>query len=166
MRFLMILMGVVCLALPACTPPPEEQAEPAVEEARNTEADVEAIKNVGREEIAAANAGDPERFISILSDDIEVIPYGQPAVRGEQARQWLREFLDQATLQVAYTNEEVVVDGDLGIHRYSFEWTVTPKGGGDSVQERGAGIHVMRRQSDGSWKIATDIWTPDAPTPE
>jgi ketosteroid isomerase-like protein len=169
MRYLFILSGVVCLAfmlLPACAPQPEQQAEPVAEDVPSTEADVEAIKNVARDEVAAGNAGDLESFLAILSDDIEIIPYGQPAVRGEQARQWIREFMDQATIQITYTNEEIVLDGDLGVHRYSFEWTVTPKGGGDSIHERGAGIHVMKRQSDGSWKIAVDIWNPDAPTPQ
>ncbi len=42
MKCLMFLMGVVCLALPACAPP--QQAEPVAEEAPSIEADVEAIK--------------------------------------------------------------------------------------------------------------------------
>jgi ketosteroid isomerase-like protein len=129
-----------------------------------TEADVEAIKRAVKQEVTATNAGDLESFFAILSADNEIIPPNQPAVRGEQARQWLRDFMDQFTMQLEpYSNEEVVVAGDLAFHRYSFEWTVSPKGGGDSITERGAGIHILQRQQDGSWVLVKDIWNPETP---
>jgi hypothetical protein len=31
------------------------------------------------------------------------------------------------------------------------------------VTERIKGIHVMKRQPDGTWKIAQDVWNSDAP---
>ena len=167
MKYLMILAGVVCLSfmlMPACAPEAVQEAEPDTEEAPSTEADVEAIKSVASQEVSAGSAGDLESFFSLLSDDIEIIPPNQPSVRGEQARQWLRDFLDQFTMQLEpYSNEEVVVAGNLAFHRFSFEWTVSPKGEGEPITERGAGIHIMERQQDGSWKITKDIWNSDSP---
>ena len=39
---------------------------------------------------------------------------------------------------------------------------VTPRAGGEAVTETFKGIHVYRRQADGSWKIAQDAWNMDA----
>lgn len=141
-------------------------AQPENQPVGNTEADVEAIKNVTSQEVTAVNAGDVEALLALISNDIEIIPPNQPSVRGEQAKQWIRGFMEQSTLQMQpYSNEGIVVDGDLAFHRFSFEWTATPKEGGDSVTERGAGVHILRRQPDGSWKVAIDIWNPEAPPP-
>lgn len=167
MKPLCFFMGSICLIallLPACAPAPV--SETPAEEAPSTEADIEAIKNVIQQEITAVNAGDLESFLEVFAPDVEIIPPNQPAVRGEQARQWARNFMGQVAIQVAYSNEEFTVAGDIGVHRCSLDATFSPKDGGDSIQERGAGIHILRRQPDGSWKIAWDIWNTDAPPPE
>ena len=156
-RYWIALSLLTIIAIVSC-------AQPEMQPPDTTEADVEAIKSAVKQEVAAANAGDLESFFAILSADTEIIPPNQPAVRGEQARQWLRDFMDQFTMQLEpYSNEEVVVAGDLAFHRYSFEWTVSPKGGGDSITERGAGIHILQRQQDGSWVLVKDIWNPETP---
>ena len=55
--------------------------------------------------------------------------------------------------------------GDVAIERYSGLFTVTPKAGGDAVAENIKGIHVYRRQADGSWKMTHDVWNSDDPLP-
>jgi ketosteroid isomerase-like protein len=43
---------------------------------------------------------------------------------------------------------------------------VTPKAAGAKpTTETIKGLHVLRRQTDGSWKIIQDIWNNDAPPP-
>lgn len=42
--------------------------------------------------------------------------------------------------------------------------TLTPKDGGEPVQESIKGRHVYEKQEDGSWKIAQDIWNTDRPS--
>ena len=50
---------------------------------------------------------------------------------------------------------------DWAYERFSFSRTMTPTGGGEPTTARGKGIHVYRRQSDGSWKLARDLWNSD-----
>ena len=167
MKRLFILTGLVCLSfmlLPACAPEEVQEAEPATEEGPSIEADIEAIKRVGEQEVAAVIAGDAEAFRAVFAADFEVMPPNQPAIRGEAARQWIADFVGQFDFEAKpYSNEEVEVDGDLAYHRYSFEFIGTPKAGGDPVHEKGSGLHILKRQSDGSWKFVKDIWTPEAP---
>ncbi len=156
-----VLLAVLGIALAGAA------CQPAAEEAATTEADLEAIKNVIEQEISAANAGDAERFLGILSGDVAVLPPNELGVRGEQARLWLRAFFDQSAVQLEpYSNEEFVVAGDWAFHLYSYEWTVTPKAGGEPITDEGKGVHILQRQPDGSWLLAVDTWNSDLPLPE
>ena len=58
-----------------------------------------------------------------------------------------------------FRHEEIVVSGDWAFQRYSYELTMTPKGDSDPMRIRGHGIHILRRQDGGSWKITKDVWT-------
>jgi ketosteroid isomerase-like protein len=57
----------------------------------------------------------------------------------------------------------VQVVGDVGIVHYTGEMTATPKKGGKPATEIIKGLHIYKRQADGSWKIAQDVWNTDAP---
>ena len=133
----------------------------------SSEEDVAAIRAVLAEEVRAANAGDVAGFVAIFADNITVVPPNEPAVKGRAAvGEWAQAFMDAANIDIAgYRDDEIVVAGDVGLHYYSFEWTVTPKAEGDAVTEQGSGIHVFHRQADGSWKMGYDIWNGDAPLP-
>lgn len=128
--------------------------------------DLNAVRTVLDQELAAANAGDPAAFNAILADDVVVVPPNAPALEGDAAREWVRGFMDQVTVAVEpYDSDQVEIVGDVAIHTYSFSWSITPKAGGDAFSERGRGVHILRRQPDGSWNIAYDIWNADMPTP-
>src|SRR5256885_6591320 len=43
---------------------------------------------------------------------------------------------------------------------YSFDLKIIPKKGGDTANEKGAGIHILKRKGDSSWVIIKDIWLP------
>ena len=123
--------------------------------------DEQAIKDAVNDGVTKINAGDSTGFIAILSDDVEVIPAGQPSVRGEAARKWAHDFFRAYNVQLKpYSNVEVSISGDLGYHRYDYEWTVTPKNSGPTITEKGSGIHILRRQPSGKWLVIKDIWSP------
>jgi ketosteroid isomerase-like protein len=56
-----------------------------------------------------------------------------------------------------------VVPGD-GLALVLGEWHIAGTGpGGERIQLTGAGATVVRRQQDGSWRIAADAWCLDGP---
>ena len=165
MRFhlsLFILVSFI-VTIAACAPAIEEP----VEEPDTTEADVEAINEVREREISVASAGDIEGYLAISTDDAVVMPPNEPSVTGKEAiRSWLQDFLNQFTIQnFTASSQEIVVAGDWAFERYSFNWTLVPKTGGESIEDSGQCIHIYQRQPDGSWKIARDIWNSDNPPP-
>jgi ketosteroid isomerase-like protein len=80
-------------------------------------------------------------------------------------RRWLDTTFAQVTLSGQYTSSEVTVSGDWAVDRYAGTLTATPKGGGAPMQEQIKGVHIMRRDTDGTWRIAQDIWNTDAAPP-
>jgi uncharacterized protein (TIGR02246 family) len=130
----------------------------------NAQADIDAIKQIREKEIASLRDGRPDDFIAVVTSDAVFLPPDEPAVTGHEAlRKWAQGMLDQFTVTGAYTGSDVIVAGDWAIERYTGTMTVTPKKGGALVEEHLRGIHIYRRQADGSWRIAQDMWNSGAP---
>ena len=103
------------------------------------------------------------------SADVEALkkmPPGEPAVNGTEAlRKWFEAFTKDNSISGKYTSADVQVAGDWGVVHYTGEMTVTPKKGGKPMTEVIKGVHIYKRQADGAWKIAQDVWNSDAPPP-
>jgi len=109
----------------------------------------------------AVNAGDIDRILQIAADDVEIMPPGQPALSGANAREFLQGFVSQfrADLQ-PFRNEEIIMCGEWAIQRLTYEITLTPKSGGDPITESGDGFHIFRRDvATRSWRLVKDIST-------
>jgi ketosteroid isomerase-like protein len=117
------------------------------------------------EEVAAIEDSDIEHYFKLLSDDALFLPPGLPSMRGDDLRAWLREFLEEWSIEwLAFRHNETEVANDLAFHRYSYSWRVTRKTGGELTVAHGKGLHILRHSADGSWKIARKVWN-GRPTP-
>ena len=156
-----IVVVIAGAALQACA----SKAEPSAQAGQaNTENDVAAINAVQDRELAMAATNSADSVTTVATSDPEMMPPNEPAVHGRDAmKKWAETMFSQATVSGRYTSSDVTVSGDLAVARYTGELTITPKAGGAPVTERIKGIHVMKRQPDGSWKIAQDVWNSDAP---
>ena len=135
--------------------------------AADVEADRAAIEAVREAEGAAFGAGNVDAVMDVFTDDIVFMSPNEPLVSGRDAvREWANGFTSMFTVTIhSYETDEIEVAGDMAYERYTAHWTITPKDGGDAVEEILKGIHIFRRQADGSWKIAQDIWNSDEPLP-
>lgn len=114
------------------------------------------------EEVAAVEAGDIHRYLALLSDDAVFMPQNAAAKTGDDLRSWLRDFLDRVTIKyLQFAHGETVIRDDLACHAYTCTWTAAPKSGGPPARMSFKGLHVLRRQPDGSWKISRSIWNSD-----
>jgi uncharacterized protein (TIGR02246 family) len=159
-----ILLGFLYLVvtlLPACAP------EPAAREAPSTEADLAALEAVKQQCLEAVNGGDAKRVVGFCTDDHVWIPADERILIGKEAlRESFQAMFDTYEYAESWSSEEVVVSGDWAFDRGTFTATLTPKAGGEPIQDGGRYIWILKRQADGSWKYARSIWNRGAPPPE
>ena len=155
---LVVVTLVIFGAVPGCT-------QPSPTPSGNIEADRQAIAQLRQQEIALFSAGDIENVLAVFTDDLVLMPPNEPARIGrEAARSWLQNMYQQFKIEGTYTSSsDLTVTGDWAFERMAFTLKLTPTGGGAAVEDVGKGFHVYRRQGDGSWKIAQDIWNSDKP---
>ena len=135
-------------------------------EAAETEADVEAINSLRDEFIGLDNASDAAGLASLYTNDAVLMPPNQAAVTGNQAiESWFQTTFDQFTTEFTVASEELEVVGDWAFDWGAYMTALTPKAGGEPTEDRGKYIVILRKQVDGSWRIAHDIWNSDNPAP-
>ncbi len=145
----------VALTLSSCQPAAEQK-----------EADVAAIQAVAKEWIAALNAGDVARLVAEYTDDAVRMPPGAPAYAGKEAiEEAFRGFFEQFSAEITWPTgkEEIVVADGWAFHRDKYTARLTPVAGGEVIEEVGKVIFIFHQQSDGSWKLALEIWNLDNP---
>jgi ketosteroid isomerase-like protein len=101
-----------------------------------------------------------DRILSFWTDDARVIPPGLPAFTGKAA---LRSYVEGALaipgFHITWTTSEVNLSPDGQLAYLLSRNAVTMAGtDGHLVTTNGRGVTVWRREPDGNWRCAVDIW--------
>ncbi|HYB64925.1 MAG TPA: SgcJ/EcaC family oxidoreductase [Steroidobacteraceae bacterium] len=126
-----------------------------------------AIRAADARWLAAAQAHDLEKTVSYWTDDVYMMPPGGPAMVGKDA---LRKYVAGAfaipDFSISWVTDHIWVakSGDVAyavgtdtIH------LATPEG--KAVVEHNKAVAVWRKDPDGSWRCAVDIWNAAEPAP-
>ena len=152
-----VVLLLVAFALSGCGPVAEQ-----------SEADVAAIKGLAKAWAVAAEAEDIPALLALRTDDIVQYPPGKPIARGKQALEdfyrGLFEHFSVSGTWVEETEEVELADG-LAFYVSEYILKISPKAGGETAEERGKIMIVCRRQRDGSWLWAHEIWNRNSPPP-
>jgi uncharacterized protein (TIGR02246 family) len=106
--------------------------------------------------LSASEAGDIEKVLSLMSDDVVFLGCGQPPMRGKSAfAESQATFLSKIDLETTSEIQEIKVLGD-----WAYMWThlsivITPKDGGAAVRRAGNTMSILQKQN-GSWVIVRD----------
>jgi uncharacterized protein (TIGR02246 family) len=132
----------------------------------STGIDVSGIDRLRDAHVASLNAGDGEGWAACFTDDAVQMPPHFGANAGIAAiRGWSKGFLSMFGCRFSLSVEEVQAAGSWAFECGRYDITLTPKAGGGPLVDNGKYITIYQRQSDGSWKIARDIWNSDQPLP-
>ena len=113
---------------------------------------------------AAVNSSNVARVLSLWSEDGVMMPPYHPAVQGRAAiERYFTERFAIMRYQFSVSSTEIQLAGDIALERVAYSVVARPVSSGDIVEVQGKGLHVYRRQSDRSWKLAIDIWNSDRP---
>lgn len=165
-RALSLTSGTALILLAACQPSGKPQPL--------TAADSTALTKVRTDFVAAWNAGRVDALVALFADDAELQPSDKPAVRGTTALQtYFNTALGTPTRpKLDLPQGALVGRQDMAVSSGPFTFTppapsAPAKGAAPAAPAPMSGKHltVLMRQPDGSWKIARDAVTMDAPMP-
>ena len=118
-----------------------------------------AILETADREAAAMAQADMQAFEDVLTADATFLPPDLEPKTGDELRSWVNDFLRAFSVEwLSFEHGDVEADGSLGFHTYRYEWRLTPRVGGDAVIGRGKGMHIMRREANGKWRILREMW--------
>jgi len=128
--------------------------------AGETAADVEAIERTALMKTEGVVNMDPETYAGAFTEDAVILPPGGPAIEGRSTiLAWAEGWAANAgvEIEVDSTFDEIQVMGDWAFVRMTIARTIrSPEQ--DPRMDVVKTIQIQRRQEDGSWKIARDIW--------
>jgi len=129
--------------------------------------EIEAAEALLDQWITAVNAGDIDGWSATLADDATVMPPNEPAVTGKEALgPWMvRTFFDPFNVQLRGSFDEAELAGDWVFARGSYELSLTPKNGGQVIEDSGKFVNIFKRQPDDSFKYAMVMWNSNNPPP-
>ena len=141
----------------SCAPPPEV-ARPTAEE------DLTAIAEVRDKLLQAYFDNDVSGIFSVLTGDhLTMAPNTSAMPNDDALMRWHQDRIDVFSAEADHTVEEVVLDGDLAVERWSSIVRLTPHEGGEVVEDVLKGIWVWQRQAEGVWLILWSSFSSDLP---
>lgn len=167
----LLWVSALALAVAACGEPvAEENSSPVPGATATGETDIardrQALEQIDRRWEQAFNRGDAEGVAALYTDDGFLLAPNSQIARGRQSiQQQLQGFIDAGLKNIQFTTVDVGVSGDLAyeVGRYSLD--VHPQGAQQAVRDEGKYVIVARRQPDGTWKLAADIFNTSQPAP-
>ncbi len=105
-------------------------------------------------------AGDIQTLATYYTDDAIQFPPNRPPLEGwseisASLENELSGIIFNSTLDV----REVVITGDSGYAWGHFQAVITPMSGQTRSVTSGSFLDVLRRHTDGSWRIARSMWS-------
>ena len=116
--------------------------------------------------LTAINANDAELLMASVTDDIVLIAPNAPAMVGkETVASWVGGYFDAVETNWQKTTLEFVVAGEWAFERYLYRSIDVPHGSREAATDIGNGINIYRRDDDGVWRVARDVWATSLTSP-
>ena len=137
----------------------------AAKPATNPRATAEsAIRAADAAWVKTAESAQLDGFLSFYSDDAVALPDNGPLTTGkEPLRKLLAGFFTLPGFSLTWkaATVEAARSGEMGYSRGAYVLTMNDANGNPMTQH-GKFVEVWKKQSDGSWKCAVDIFNDDA----
>jgi uncharacterized protein (TIGR02246 family) len=116
--------------------------------------DERAIRELVETWMTATKKGDLETVLGLMADDvIFMVPGREPFGKQEFATQ--SQDMKDVRIEGTSDIQELKILGDWAWLRNRLEMIMTPPGG-ESVRRAGYTLTILRKEADGSWRLARD----------
>jgi uncharacterized protein (TIGR02246 family) len=117
--------------------------------------DERAIRELVDTWFTASKAGDLPTVLSLMTDDVVFMVPGQEPF-GKEAFRATSEEMENVQIEGTSDIQEIQVLGDWAYLRNYIEMTMTPRGASKPVRRSGYTLTILRKESDGRWRLARD----------
>ena len=151
--FSVVLLAVLALFVSSCVKKADLEAEKT------------AVLAADAEWASTVTAKNAEGAASFLADDAVFMPPHESVIVGKDAiAQWMAVGLADPAFSISWQTTEVVVaaSGDFAYSTGMNQIQMTMPDG-SMMTDTGKGLTVWKKQADGNWKVAVDIFNSDAP---
>lgn len=130
-----------------------------------TDRDRKAIDELHRRDMRAAEAGDFETLRALIDDEAVMLPPGGRTQRGAAQIDASFAKMKEAprtheVVEYKFEFEEVEVLGDVAVEWGAIHGITREIAAGQTTKSSYHVMRVLRRQTDGSWKVYRSIWAP------
>lgn len=150
-----IITGLLLVALVSCS-----------EQKVDTKAEEEKIKQTIKDWTQLLTKDSLERTLSFWTDDAIMMMPGQPTIQGKKViREMVKSSRSIPGFKVIWeptTNISISKSGDMAYVFARNQITMNDSLGKPMSQYNKA-VSIWRKQADGSWKDAVDVWNADPP---
>ena len=154
-----VALLVLLAATVACAP-----AAPAA----NAPDDIAAVNALRGKFEQAFNAGDATAAGNLYTTDAIAAQNHQPTETGRDAIvKGLQGLFSQFTIKFTLTGQETKTMGDFGYDWGTYTFEMTPKAAGMAAPpaDQGRYLVLLRKDTDGQWRVARDIGNSTLPMP-
>ncbi len=149
---------VTLLGLFAAGCNPDSQSVPD-----SRDVNVEAIRQADLAWSAAQASDGLDGTMSFYIDDAIHLPPNSPMAIGKEAIREAHAYVESPDFSASWkpTKIEVAQSGDIGYAIGTFEGT-SDDSAGNPVPVKGKYVEIWKKQADGSWKVAADMFSFDS----
>lgn len=110
-------------------------------------------------------ANDLAGFASFLDPSAVIAPPAEPPIQGKNnVTTWYKSFLAKyRTSSLQLFDKENFVGRDWAVEFGRFSWGLSPTDGSTAVLDHGTYMQVWKRQANGSWRFAREVWNSSPP---
>jgi uncharacterized protein (TIGR02246 family) len=117
--------------------------------------DERAIRELVDTWLLAGRNGDTQTLLSLMTDDVVfMVPGDKPFGKEEFAV--AAERMKDVRIEGRSDIQEIQICGKCAFLRNYIEMTVTPPDGGTSIRRTGYTLTILRKDTDGRWRLARD----------
>jgi uncharacterized protein (TIGR02246 family) len=117
--------------------------------------DERAIRELVETWFTASRIGDTATVLSLMTDDVVfMVPGRKPFGKEEFAA--AAEGMKDVRVEARSDVQELQVFGDCAFLRNYIEMTMTPPAGGRPTHRSGYTLTILRKETDGRWRLARD----------
>lgn len=117
--------------------------------------DEQAIRELVATWLSASEAGDTEKVLTLMADDVVFLGPGHPPMRGKAAFAAAQAGLSDIDLKAKGEVLEIKVFGEWAYLWNKLAIVMTPKKGGSPVKRAGDTLSILHKQN-GAWVLFRD----------